>query len=378
MTIRIVHIIKAIRVAGAEQHLLTLLAGLRARGVDAQMILLVNPDNNMQDYVDLLTARGIPVQRMVIQRHTDVMIVRRLIVALRDLKPDIVHTHLIHADLFGTLAARLAGVRIVISSRHNDDAFRYRLPIRLLNRVLWRMTDAGIGISDSITRFSIAVEGARANQIQRIHYGLELGQPLDKGAARAVLLKEFGLNAEAILVGVACRLVEQKGIGYGLEAFARLKDDFPNAYLLIAGEGTLRGDLEAQAKRLGLDGRVHFLGWRADNPRFLAGLDMLLSPSLWEGFGLVLLEAMAQQTPIIASDVSAIPEVVVSEATGLLVSPRDVEVLTEALVRLLADKPLRAHLGMMGRERAEDYFSAAHMVDETLGVYERYTKNPGV
>lgn len=373
MTIRVVHIIKVIRVAGAEQHLLTLLAGLRARGVDAQMILLVNPDNDMQEYVDLLTARHIPVHRMVIQRHTDLMIVRRLMRVLHDLKPDIVHTHLIHADLFGTLAARLAGVRIVISSRHNDDAFRYRLPLRLLNRLFWRMTNAGIGISDSITRFSIDVEGARPSQMQRIHYGLELVQPLDKGAARAALLKEFGLNPDAILVGMACRLVEQKGVAYGLEAFARLKDTFPNTHLLIAGEGSLRESLEAQTKTLGLDGRVRFLGWRADTPRFLAGLDILLSPSLWEGFGLVLLEAMAQQTPIIASNVSAIPEVVVNESTGLLVLPRDVEALTEALARLLADKPLRAHMGLMGRERAEDDFNAARMVDETLALYQRYT-----
>lgn len=373
MTISVVHIIKVIRVAGAEQHLLTLLSGLRARGVDAQIIVLVNPDNDMQDYADLLTARGIPVQRMVIQRHTDLLIIQRLAKALRERKPNIVHTHLIHADLFGVLAARIAGVKTVISSRHNDDAFRYRLPIRLLNRIFWRMINGGIGISDYITRFSIAVEGARPAQMQRIHYGLELAQPLDKSAARAVLLKEFNLPLDAIVVGMACRLVEQKGVAYGLEAFAKVANDFPNAHLLIAGEGALRPTLEAQVSALGLKDRVRFLGWRSDNPRFLAGLDILLSPSLWEGFGLVLLEAMVQQTPIIASNVSAIPEVVVDEATGILVPPRDVTALAEALSRLLGDKPLRAHMGLMGRERAEEEFNADRMVAQTLEHYQQHT-----
>lgn len=365
---RVAHIVKVVRVAGAEQHLLALLAGLRARQIDAHLLLLVEPDRPMDDYVAMLDAQAIPVQRLPIYSDVDVLLTRRLIGSLRALQPDAAHTHLLHADLFGIPAARLAGVPVVVTSRHNDDAFRYRLPIRLVNRALWRLADAAVAISDSIARFTIEVEGAPAEKVRRIHYGLDTARPpLDRAAARQALLGELGLPASAVLVGLVCRLVEQKGAAYAIEAFRQVAADFPDAALLIAGEGPLRDSLQAQAAPLG--DRVRFLGWRQDTARLFAALDIFLAPSLWEGFGLVLLEAMAQQTPVIASAVSAIPEVVAGGETGLLVPPRDANALADALRTLLADAALRQHMGLLGRDRLETYFSADRMVDETAALY---------
>lgn len=366
---RVIHVIKVVRVAGAEQHLLTLLAGLRMAQIDARLLLLVEPRSPMDDYAAMLEARGIPLERLSIARHADPTLLGRLRAALRMFQPDIVHTHLIHADLYGALAARLARVPVVISSRHNDDAFRRALPMRLLLRALWRMTDAGIGISEAITRFSIAVEGAPAARLHTIHYGLPLSPPLDRGAARAALLRERGLPSDALLVSMVCRLVEQKGVFYGMEAAMRLFDAFPRLHLLVVGEGALRAELERRAASA--PGRVHFLGWRGDVPALLRASDVLIAPSLWEGFGLVLLEAMAQQTPIVASAVSAIPEVVIDEETGLLTAPRDVSALVEALRRLLTDAPLRQHMGLLGRDRLEAHFSAERMVQATRALYDQ-------
>jgi glycosyltransferase involved in cell wall biosynthesis len=206
----------------------------------------------------------------------------------------------------------------------------------------------------------------------RIYYGLDTSiRPLDRAAARTELLKTLGLTDDAVLAGIVCRLIEQKGVHYGIEAFRRLADEFPTAHLIIAGEGALRPALEAQTLASELAGRVHFLGWQADVPRLMAALDMLIAPSLWEGFGLVMLEAMAQQTPVIASAVSAIPEVVRDGETGLLVPPRDVEALAGALKQFLADKPLRQHMGLLGRDRLETHFSAARMIDEHAALYQR-------
>ena len=370
---RVVHIIKVIRIAGAEQHLITLLGGLRAQGVDAQMILLVEPQNPMGNYVAALNAQGVPVQPMVIRHHADVTIIPRLRQALAVLSPDIVHTHLIHADLYGTIAAKWLGVP-VISSRHNDDAFRYRALVRLVNRILWRMTSAGIAISDAIKDFSIKIEGATPKQMHRIHYGMDTSvKPLDRAEVKRKLAAELKLPADVQLIGMVCRLIEQKGVGYGLEAFIQLADSFPMAHLLVAGEGLLRPELEARTQAADLSGRVHFLGWRSDTASLMAGLDILLAPSLWEGFGLVLLEAMAQQTPIVASRVSAIPEVVIDRETGLLVEPRDVNALKDALSELLKDAALRQHMGLMGRDRLETAFSATRMVNETIEVYHTVT-----
>ncbi len=370
---RVVHIIKVIRIAGAEQHLITLLGGLRARDIDARMILLVEPQNPMENYVEALNAQGVSVQPMVIRHHADVTLAPRLRQALEALAPDIVHTHLIHADLYGTIAAKWSGLP-VISSRHNDDAFRYRAPVRLINRTLWRMTSAGIAISDAIKDFSIKIEGASPKQMHRIHYGLDTSiRALDRTAMKKKLIAELKLPSDSQFIGMVCRLIEQKGVRYGLEAFIQIAENFPMAHLLVAGEGLLQPELEARSKAVGFSNRIHFLGWRSDAAALMAALDILLAPSLWEGFGLVLLEAMAQQTPIVASKVSAIPEVVIDRETGLLVEPHDVNRLKDALSELLKDAALRQHMGLMGRDRLETAFNAARMVDETLEVYHTVT-----
>lgn len=367
---RVLHLAKATRIAGAERHLLALLSGLRGRGVDTRLGVMVEPNNPMDEYFALLAEREIPAERIPIQRDIDPGMINRLMQVIGQHQPDIVHTHLLHADLYGIPAAKRLGLPVV-STRHNDNAFRRRAIFRLFSRLWWRMTDAGIAISDSLALFCVEIEGAPADKIQRIYYGLEPVQPHDRRAARAALLKELNLAADSQLVGIVCRLTEQKGVRYGLQAFAQLKDEFPGANLLIAGDGPDHAALKSEAWSLGLLGRVHFLGWRADVPALMAGLDMLLMPSLWEGFGLVLLEAMAQATPVIATNVSAIPEVVANDETGLLVPPRDADALAGALRRLLGDHALAQHLGLLGQDRVETHFSAAQMVEATAALYQR-------
>src|SRR5829696_2904525 len=121
---KVLHCIKATRISGAERHLLILLSALRARGIDAQLVLLVEPQNLMTEMIHLAEKRGIPTQRLIIYQDLDVMVIRRLKQVFRAAKPDVVHTHLIHADVLGLPAARWAGVPVVITGRHNDDAFR--------------------------------------------------------------------------------------------------------------------------------------------------------------------------------------------------------------------------------------------------------------
>ncbi len=317
----------------------------------------------------LLEAGGIPVTRIPINRHLDFGVIGRLRRALRALRPDIVHTHLIHADLYGMAAAKLARVRTVISSRHNDNNFRRLLPVRLLHRLLWRLTSAGIAISGAIARFCVSVEGAPPAKITTVYYGLTF-EPLDRKAAGSALRRELDLPADTPLIGMVCRLIDQKGVAYGLRAFARSRAAVPRRSSGDRRGRTAPGAAEAEAKTLGVTDRVHFLGWRDDAAQVLAALDLLLMPSLWEGFGLVMLEAMAQTVPIIGSAVSAIPEVVIDGETGLLVPPRDVAGLANALTTLLADAPLRRHMGLLGQDRVETVFSVEQMVADTLAVYQ--------
>ncbi len=372
---RVLHVIKATRIAGAESHLLILLGGLAARGIDARMLVLVEPGTPMDDYCALLAERGVPAETLVIHRHADPALLPRLWRRFRALKPDVVHTHLLHADLYGLPAARLARVPVVITGRHAANAFRQRWPLRLVNAVWWRLATAGVASSDHVARYMIAVEAAPADRLHTIHYGLEIPDPLDRPAARAALRGELGLPAEAPIIGMVCRLVWEKDIPNALLAFERVGRAFPEAHLVIAGDGPLRAELEAQAAALDAAARVHFLGWRAESAPIFAALDVLFMPSLTEGFGMSLLEAMAQHLPIVSSNVSAIPEVVADGETGLLCPPRAVEALAVALGTLLDEPALRARMGQAGRRRLEVSFSAGRLVDETIALYRSFQRS---
>lgn len=376
---RVVHIIKATRIGGAERHLLILLTELRQRQVDAHLLMLVEPHNLMTEMVAEAERRQIPVQRVIIYRDADTYVIFRLRRILRQLKPDIVHTHLIHADLFGMLAAKSAGIRTILTGRHNDDDFRYHPAVKTLNRWLWRGLSGGIAISDAIKQFTTTIEGAPADKVHVVTYGIEYTRitPAETEKARAAIRAELGLAPDTLLIGMACRLVEQKGVTYALQAFEQIYYEMREVHFVIAGEGELQPLLEAEARQREVAPRTHFTGWRRDALAFLAGLDVFLMPSLWEGFGLVLLEAMSRRIPVIASAVSAIPEVVAHGESGLLVPPRDPKAIADALRLLLPDRELRLYMGLNGEDRLESLFSAARMADETVAVYQAFLEKGG-
>ena len=366
---RVVHLSKMTGAAGSEGHLLVLLPGLRARGLDARLWILVEPDNPVDEVVSRAQALGIPTRRIVIRRDLDLSLWRRLAGEFREAQPEVVHTHLLHADLYGIPAARRANVPYVITSRHNDDRFRHALPMRRLNRWLWRQTDAGIAISEAIRQFSVDVESAIPDRVHTVRYGLDPATRTAPPDARRLLRAALELPEDAVLIGSVSRLIEQKGLIYGLRAFIQIADEFPAAHYVLAGAGPLRDALEGAARDLGVGGRVHFLGWRDDTPAIFAALDVLLAPSLWEGFGLVFLEAMALGVPVISTCISAIPEVIVDGETGWLAPPTDVNALAGALRVALADPDERRRRGEQGRARLEREFTAAAMVERTLDVY---------
>ena len=379
----VLHLIKATGIAGAERHLLTLLPELRTSGVDARLCVLTEPDRLVPEIEQAARDAGIPFERVVIRSNADFALIGRLIKLFRTHKPDIVHTHLLHADLFGIPAARLAGVKRVITSRHNDDVFRQSIHWRAIHWLQWRMLDAGIAISDAIRQFCIAVEGAPARKVHTIHYGLASdlspnpSPNLERGANTFPPSEIVGaaymppVDQTTLKIGMICRLIPQKGVEYGIEAFARLAPDYRDARLIIAGDGDSRTELEALVRRRNVQDRVEFLGWQSDVAPIMSGLDVFLMPSLWEGFGLVLLEAMSHHLPIIASRVSAIPEIVLDGETGILVTPRDVDGLQAALRRLLDEPTLRTRMGDAGAVRLRDHFSEAQMIDATYTLYQK-------
>lgn len=361
---RILHIMRGLALAGAENHLITLLAGLREQDFDARLLLWVSPARRGEDVMAAAAERGIPAESWIMPRHLSPAIFARLVRTLRADTPDIVHTHLVHAETYGIPAARLARVRYVVNSSHNDDPFRRHPVFRVWNRTLWRMTHRGIAISGAIKQFLVEVEGAREDQVSVIHYGYQPQAlpPLD-------LRAELGLPDSARLIGSVCRLVPQKGLAYGLRAFAEIAPKFPDVHYVLAGDGPLRADLSELAAGLGLAERVHFLGWRADAPAIMANLEVFLAPSLWEGFGLVFLEAMSVACPIVASRVSAVPEIIADGMTGCLVPPEESGAIAAVLDDLLSNPERAKQMGLAGQKRLAAHFSQQKMVDATAALY---------
>lgn len=362
---RVVHAIKATGIAGAEAHLLNLLPGLKAQGVDVHALVLQEPARPVPDYLARWQALNINAEIIPIRHDLDLRVIGRMAHAVRRLQPDILHTHLFHADLYGPLAARNAGLRTVISSRHNDDAFRHKLPVRTQVRLFDGLINHYIAISESVRRFTAEVERISPAKISTVHYGLPAAQSPTPDNLRQTL----ALPANGPLAAVVARLVAQKGIDYLLAAFAQVVAVVPDAHLLVVGDGPLRAELEAQTDSLKLSANVHFTGWRDDVPHIMTAIDLLVMPSLWEGFGLVALEAMSHARPIVATRVSALPEIIVHGETGWLAPPADPDALAKALLEALRQPDVASAYGQRGLERLKNHFSVDKMVAETLRIY---------
>jgi glycosyltransferase involved in cell wall biosynthesis len=277
---------------------------------------------------------------------------------------------MIHADFYGIFAARVAGIGKVISSRHNQDWFRTRFPYNFLNLLLWGLTNRGIAISEAVKSFVEKTEMGAAGKLRVIHYGLDLIEENSSDPERRRRIRaEWGIPAEAPLVGSICRLIEQKGLSYALTAFAEVSARMPEAHYIIAGDGNLKKSLEQQARDLHRGDRVHFVGWRKDIHAILDAIDVFVAPSLWEGFGLVLLEAMAHALPIIGTTAGALPEIIVNGQTGFMVEPGQSAPLVDPMIYLLSDQTSRLEMGRAGQQRLETMFSVEKMINSTITFY---------
>lgn len=355
-------------VAGTENHLLALLPALKARDLEPSLLVLTEPNKPLDGYVTQMRQFGVPTEQMVIAKDVELPLMGKLAAYIRESGAEAVHTHLIHADWHGIPAARRAGIKHIYTSGHNDDQFRYRLPIRLIQAYLWRQVNAGIAISEAVRQFMLKVEFAPPRKVHTVHYGYQ-PQPPDP-SLRENFRRELNIPLDTPVFGSVCRLIEQKGLPFALRAFAQIADEFPDACYVLIGDGLLREELQAQAATLGIADHVRFAGWRSDAAARMVAFDVFLMPSLWEGFGLVMLEAMAARLPIIASNISALPEVVQDGVTGLLAAPRDVDRLAAHMRYLLRDQQAAQRMGQAGQARLTAEFSVDRMADRTLAVYQ--------
>jgi len=360
--VKVLHLHKLTGVSGSEGHLLALLPALRERRVDARFLGLNVPGTDFARFYEQLDRLGVPYRSVRCGLDASPRMARDVHAAIRAERPDLVHTHLVHADIYGGAVARLLGIPSV-STRHNDD--RYLLgPFRYTNPAFARPARRLIAISDAVRAFLVRA-GHDPAKLVTIRYGLDElpAAPSDPTPAEA------GVPPDAPLAVAVGRLIAQKDHLTLLRAFARVHGNLPEARLAILGSGQLEAETRALAAELGLADVVALPG-RTDIRDWLERADVFVHSSRWEGFGIVLLEAMLAGLPIVSTRVSAVPEVVVDGETGLLVEAGDDAGLATHLESLLTDRERAASLGEAGRQRALTEFSVGGMADRTLALYD--------
>jgi glycosyltransferase involved in cell wall biosynthesis len=365
---RVLHVQKATGIAGSERHLLALLPVLVQGGVEVKMLLLTGGD--FQRFLTPLVDAGIDAATIPAGPDINPLLIGRLTREIKRYRPDIVHTHLIHGDVYGQFAAAIAGP-CGVSSVHSTPSFAHQQPYLAALRRAHRRAKRTIAISEHVRRFLVDLRIAKPEVVRVVHYGIDPSKWVIGRAEQTRAREELGIKAGEVVVGMAARFVPIKGHNFLLDAFAHALPQAGNLRLLLAGDGPLRESLERKVRESFLADCVRFVGHLQNLTSFMNVCDLLVFPTKapGEGFGLAALEAMAASRPVIATAVGAFPEIVKERETGYLVAPEAREELARALVALGEDTTLRAQMGSSGRLRAEQAFSLQAMADRTLSVY---------
>ena len=355
----IVHLQKVAGISGSEAHLLSLLPQLKERGWDVRFLMLHEQEPGAWDFARELRERGIPLDAIPLAADVDPVAFLRIAGYLARTQPRILHTHLVHADVYGQLTGALTGVPIRVSTKHGFNEFRENRGFALGDRAIASLAHTHIAISRGLAQYLEEVEGFDSSSFEIVHYGIQPdGQPVPYADDVPRLL----------CVG---RLIPIKGHIVLLRAFAQARLRLPSLRLDIAGRGPLEPALRALAKELGIEDAVRFRGHVSPVQRAIEDAAVVVVPSMGEGFGMVALEAMERARPVIAAEIGGLGELVEDGVTGSLVPAGEAEPLADAIVRLGSDLGLAAELGRAGRTRALEQFLQERCTDRTEALYRK-------
>jgi glycosyltransferase involved in cell wall biosynthesis len=240
-----------------------------------------------------------------------------------------------------------------------------------IDRLTERVADKFIVVSNSLKEQLIKKHFISEAKISKIYNGIEIAEYSTQvpDAETKELRKELNIDDSMKVIGAIGRMVWQKGFEYLIEAIPKILEPIPDVKFMIVGDGPLKIPLETMSRKLKVTDSVIFAGFRSDIREILAAIDILVIPSLLEGFPMVTLEAMAMAKPIIATRIDGVIEQITDGENGLLVPPKDHEALTESILKLIQDKELSGRLGRLARKKVEQEFSVEKMVAETEKVY---------
>ncbi len=293
----------------------------------------------------------------------------RLVAYLRGWKPQIVHTFLLNAVLYGRLAAIVAGVPLIFAAEQNiylKKASKHALMERFLAVRSHRIIACCKAVGTFYQRQVKVSPDKLAVILNAVRYDQFLPLP-DASTSRLAL----GLDPDAPTIGVIGRLTRQKGHDVLFQAVQQLSSKYPELQVVVAGQGEARSSLETMARDLGIQQHVHFVGVRRDREHLYGALDVFVLPSRWEGLSLALAEAVGAGIPTLATLVGGNAEVIESERSGLLVPPEDTGAICLALDRLLADAELRKGFSEKGISDVRPRFEIERHVEQLDALYTR-------
>lgn len=352
-------------VGGAEQLILTTSPRLQRDGFEVTVVCL----KGWGILGDELEARGVRAVALGARRAWDVRAFGRLLSILRRDRIQIVQGHMFRANLAARIVGRLASVPIVVTAHHDTDVWM-RFYHRFIERLTAPLSDSVTACSEAVRRHALGVLGLPPGLVRTLPNAIEIPEEEGDPRARERVRRELGAARDDLLVGSLGRLVEpKKGLAVFLAAAGLLARDFPRARFALVGEGPARGPLEERAAREGVSHCTTFAGLRRDVPEVMRAFDLFVQPSLWEGFGLTAVEAMAVGTPVVASLVGGVEEVVADGQTGILVPPGDAPALAAACARLLRNRDLAERLGRAGVDRARARFGIERLVRDLEELY---------
>jgi len=331
---------------------------------------------------DFLSKQGGKIVHIDIQYGGFWCSIKKLVNLLKEEKIDIVHSQGARADFYSRVATKLTGQKtknistVAMLVEGYDVGILRKKVYCTLDRFSERYVDKFTVVSDALKEKLIATHSIPERKIETIYNGIELQQyrTYDSDKSSKEIRKEFGVDDKELVVGIIGRMVWQKGFEYLIESIPEIIETLPQSKIIIVGDGPLLEKLKSLSQELELGKNIIFTGFRSDIKEILSAVDLLVVPSLLEGFPMVTLEAMAMAKPIVATNIDGITEQITDGVDGILVPPKNPSVLAKAVLRVLNDKELAKTMGVAARKKVEQYFSVEKMVAKTEQVYSSLLK----
>lgn len=387
--IRVLRVIARLNMGGPALHVAYLSAGLAERGYDTTLVAgsLARGEGSMAYVAE---SRGVEVVQVdALSREIaplrDAVSVLRLARLIRELRPEILHTHTAKAGAVGRIAALVAGEarpRIVVHTFHGHVLRGYFGPARTLlfrwlERVLARRTTRLVAVSPQVRDDLVALGIAPAGKFEVVRLGIELGERLSGDAGREEIRALLGIPPERFVVGWVGRMTGVKRTDDVLESLRLLREQGVDAALLMVGDGPDRDHVEERASQLGIVRHCFFLGYQEDVSGWYRAFDAMILPSANEGTPVVVIEALAAGCPVVATRVGGVPDVLHDGVDGFLVPPGDTEAIAARLGELARDPALRARMGEAGRTSVPPRYAVERLVDDVDRLYRTLLAETG-